>query len=92
MCGRSERKALWGRLPVHLAARSRSKRSSKLLEDAALARHVFGILVDGARVVKMTPTVLTIWGLGSRFDLDLALHVAGRYMSCVLQPKRHAGG
>jgi hypothetical protein len=51
---------------------------------------VFGILVDRAGFIEVTPTVSTIWCLGSRFDLDLALHVAGCYMSCVTQAKRHA--
>jgi hypothetical protein len=69
---------------------SRSKRSSKLLEDATLVGRVFGILVDRAGFIEVTPTVSTIWCLGSRFDLDLALHVAGCYMSCVTQAKRHA--
>jgi hypothetical protein len=79
------------RLLVHLAAMSRSKRSSKLLEDTALAGCVFGILVDREGFVKVTPAVSTIWCLRSRFDLDLALHVAGCYVSCVAQAKRHAG-
>jgi hypothetical protein len=48
--------------------------------------------VDGAGVIKMTPVVPTSWCLGSGFDLDLALHVAGRYVSCISQAKRHAGG
>jgi hypothetical protein len=47
--------------------------------------------VDGTRVVKVTHAVSTIWCLGSRFDLDLALHVARRYVSCVPQTKRHVG-
>jgi hypothetical protein len=47
----------------------------KLLEDTALARGVFGLLMDRAGFVEMTPATSTILGLGSRFDLDLALHV-----------------
>jgi hypothetical protein len=84
-------KAAWRRLPVDLAAMSRGERLSKLLEHTALASCVFGVLVDGARVVEVTPVVTTIWCLGSRFDLDLALHVVRPYMSCVLHAKRHAG-
>jgi hypothetical protein len=72
-------------------ATSHGERSSKLLEDTALESRVFGVLVDGVGVIKMTPAVPMIWCLGSRFDLDLVLHVAGRYVSCVPQAKRHAG-
>jgi hypothetical protein len=57
----------------------------------ALASCVFGILVDREGFVEMTPAAPTIWYLGSRFDLDLALHVAGCYMSCVPQAKGYAG-
>jgi hypothetical protein len=64
------------RLSVYLAAMGRSERWTKLLEDTALARRVFGILVDRARFVEVAPAASTVWGLGSRFDLDLALHVA----------------
>jgi hypothetical protein len=38
----------------------------------------------------VTPTVPTMWGLGSRFDLDLALHVARHYVSRIQQAERHA--
>jgi hypothetical protein len=69
----------------------RSKRSLKLLEDTTLASRVLGVLVDRAGFVEVAPVASTIWCLGSRFDLDLALHVAGCYVSCVLQAKRHAG-
>jgi hypothetical protein len=69
----------------------RGKRSSKLLEDTALVSHVLGILMDRAGFVEVTPAVSTIWCLRFRFDLDLALHVAGCYVSCVSQAKRHAG-
>jgi hypothetical protein len=47
----------------------------KLLEDTALARRVFGILMDRAGFIEVAPVASTIWGVGSRFDLDLALHV-----------------
>jgi hypothetical protein len=77
--------------PGHLAVIGRSKRLSKLLENTALASCVLGILVDKVGFVEVTPAVSTIWCLGSRFDLDLALHVAGCYVSCVEQAKRHAG-
>jgi hypothetical protein len=69
---------------------SRGERSSKLLEYSALTNRVLGVLVDGAGVVEVTPAIPTIWCVGSRFDLHLALHVAGRYMSCILQAKSHA--
>jgi hypothetical protein len=83
--------AVWGPLAVDLAAMSRDERSTKLLEHTALANRVFRVLVNRARVVEMTSAVSTMWDLGSRFDLDHILHVAGHYMSCVLQTKRHAG-
>jgi hypothetical protein len=54
----------------------RSKGSMKLLEDTALARRVFGLLMDRAGFVEMTPVASTILGLGSRFDLDLVFHAA----------------
>jgi hypothetical protein len=54
----------------------RSERSTKLLEDTALASRVFGILMDRAGFVEVTLAASTILGLGSRFNLDLALHVA----------------
>jgi hypothetical protein len=70
---------------------SRVERSAKLLVLTALASCVFGVLVDRTRIIEVTPAVPMMWGLGSRFDLDLVLHVARRYMSCVPQTKRHAG-
>jgi hypothetical protein len=79
-------------LPVDLATMSHGERSSKLLKYTALASRVFRILMDGARVVEMTPAVPTVWCLGSRFDLDLALHVMERYVNCNAQAKRHVGG
>jgi hypothetical protein len=69
----------------------RGKRSSKLLDDTALASRVLGILMDRAGFVEVTPAVSMIWCLGSRFDLDLALHVVGCYVSCILQAKRQVG-
>jgi hypothetical protein len=51
------------------------KRSAKLLEDTVLARRVFGLLVDRAGFVEVIPATSTILGVGSRFDLDLALRV-----------------
>jgi hypothetical protein len=48
--------------------------SMKLLEDTALACGVFGLLMDRAGFIEMTPAASTILGLGSRFDRDLALH------------------
>jgi hypothetical protein len=48
----------------------------ELLEDTALACGVVGVLMDRAGFVEVAPAASTILGLGSRFDLDLALHVA----------------
>jgi hypothetical protein len=53
-----------------------SERLTKLLEDTAVARCVFGILVDRAGFVEVTLAASTIMGLRSRFDLNLVLHVA----------------
>jgi hypothetical protein len=65
------------RLPVHLAVIGRSKRSSKLVDDMALASRVLGILVDRIGFIKVTPAASRVWYLGSKFDQDLAHHVAG---------------
>jgi hypothetical protein len=54
----------------------RSERSMKLLEDTTLAHREFRILVDRADFVEVTPASSTILYLGSRFDLDHALHVS----------------
>jgi hypothetical protein len=89
--GDLKREAVRRRLMVDLAAMSREERSVKLLKHTALASRVVGVLVNRARVVEVTPTVFTVWGLGPRFNLDLALHVARHYMGCVPQAKRHAG-
>jgi hypothetical protein len=72
-----ECKVVRRRLLVQLVAGvGHSKRSTELLEDTALACSVFRILVDWAGFVEMTPVTSTVLGLGSRFDLDFALHVA----------------
>jgi hypothetical protein len=55
---------------------SRGERSAKLLEDTALACSVLGVLVDRTGLVEVTPVVSKILMVESKFDLDLALHVA----------------
>jgi hypothetical protein len=52
------------------------KRSSRLLENTALACGVLGVFVDRARLIEVIPAASTILVAESRFDLDLALHVA----------------
>jgi hypothetical protein len=74
--GDLERKVVRRRLLVHPTAVSRGERSAKLLEDTALACGVLGLLVNRAGFVKVIPAASTILSLGSRFNLDLALHVA----------------
>jgi hypothetical protein len=74
--GDLERKAVRRRLLVQPAAVGRSKRSAKLLEDATLACGVFGLLMDRARFIEVIPATSTILRVESRFDLDLAFHVA----------------
>jgi hypothetical protein len=54
---------------------SRGKRSTKLLEDTALACSVLGVFVDRAGLIEVIPAASTILMVDSRFDLDLALHV-----------------
>jgi hypothetical protein len=54
----------------------RGKRSAKLLKDTALACGVFGVLVDRIGLVEVIPVASTILRVESRFNLDLALHVA----------------
>jgi hypothetical protein len=44
------------------------ERSVNLFEHIALASHVFGVLMDGARVVEVALVVSTIWYLGTKFD------------------------
>jgi hypothetical protein len=61
------------------------ERSKKLFEHTTLVSRVFGVLVDRERVIDMTSADSTMYDLGSRFDLDLILHVAGCYMSCIMQ-------
>jgi hypothetical protein len=74
--GDLECKAVWRRLLVRLAAVSRGKRSVKLFEDTALVCGVLRVLVDRAELIDVIPTASTILMVESRFDLDLALHVA----------------
>jgi hypothetical protein len=50
---------------------------------------VFRVLMDRAGVVKIIAVVSMLWGLGSRFDLDLVLHVSRCCMSCIPQARRH---
>jgi hypothetical protein len=55
---------------------SRRERSSKLLEDTTMARHVFGLLMDRVGFIEVIPAASMILDIESRFDLDIALHVA----------------
>jgi hypothetical protein len=48
----------------------------KSFEDMALTCSVLGVLVDRTGLVKVIPAAPTILRIESRFDLDLALHVA----------------
>jgi hypothetical protein len=61
---------------VQWSAVSRGDRWAKLLEDTALACGVLGVLVDRAGLIEVTPVASTILMVESRFNLDLALHVA----------------
>jgi hypothetical protein len=74
--GNLERKAIRIQLLVHPVVVSHGERSVKLLEDTALACSVLGHLVNRAGFVEVIPAASTILGLGSSFNLDLALHVA----------------
>jgi hypothetical protein len=74
--GDLEREAVWRRFLVQPAAMSRSKRSTKLLKDTALACGVLGVFVDRAGLIEVIPSASTILMVESRFDQDLALHVA----------------
>jgi hypothetical protein len=58
--GDLKREAVRRRLPDDLAAMSCGERSSKLLEHTTLVSRVFGVLVDGAGVVEVSPVVITI--------------------------------
>jgi hypothetical protein len=53
-------------------------------------RCVLRILMDREGLIEVIPAPSTILCMGSSFDMDLALHIAGCYVSCVLQAKRHA--
>jgi hypothetical protein len=70
---------------------SRGKRSAKLFEDTALACGVLGVFVDRTGLIEVTVAASTILMVESRFDLDLALHVALCYACGIAQAKRHAG-
>jgi hypothetical protein len=61
---------------VQPAAVGRGKMLAKLLEDMALACGVFGVLVDRAGLIEVIPVASTILRVESRYDLDLAFHVA----------------
>jgi hypothetical protein len=74
--GDLERKTVQRRLLVQPAAVGRSERSAKLLEDTALACGVIGLLMDRAGFIEVIPAASTILRVESRFDLDLAFHVA----------------
>jgi hypothetical protein len=74
--GDLEREAVWRRFLVQPGATSRGKRSTKLLEDTALACGVLGVFVDMAGLIEVIPAASTILMAESRFDLGLALHVA----------------
>jgi hypothetical protein len=55
---------------------SRGKRSTKLLEDTALACGVVGVFVDRTGLIEVIPAASTIFMAKSKFDLGLVLHVA----------------
>jgi ADP-ribosylglycohydrolase len=74
--GDLERKAVRRRLLVQPAAVGRGERSAKHLDDTALARCVFRLLVDRAGFIEVITVASTILRTESRFDLDLAFHVA----------------
>jgi hypothetical protein len=61
---------------VQPAAVGHSERSTKLLEDTTRVCSVFGLLVDRAGFIEVIPAAFTILRVESRFDLDLAFHVA----------------
>jgi hypothetical protein len=54
--GDLKRKTVWRRLLVQPTVVGRSKRSTKLFENTALACGVFGLLVDRAGFVEVIPT------------------------------------
>jgi hypothetical protein len=55
---------------------SHGERSAKFLEDMTLACGVLGLLMDRVGFVEVIPVASAILVLGSRFNLDLALHEA----------------
>jgi hypothetical protein len=55
--GNLECEAVWGRRMIDVSTMSRYQGSAKLLKHTALASRVFGVLVDRARVIKMTSVV-----------------------------------
>jgi hypothetical protein len=64
------------RLLVHPAVVGCSKRLTKLFEDTTLVCGVFGLLMDRAGFIEVIPAASTILRVESRFNLDLAFHVA----------------
>jgi hypothetical protein len=74
--GDLERKAVRRCFLVLPTAMSHGEGSAKLLEDTALACGVLGLLVNRARFIEVIPAASMMLGLGSRFNLDLALHEA----------------
>jgi hypothetical protein len=68
------------------------KRSTKLFEDTALECGVLGVLVDRAGFIEVIHAASMILRIESRFDLDLALHVAWCHARGVAHAKRHARG
>jgi hypothetical protein len=71
-----KREAVRRRFLVQSAAMSRCKRSSKLLENTALACGVLRVFMDRAGFIEVISAASTILMAESRFDLDLALHAA----------------
>jgi hypothetical protein len=55
---------------------SHGKRLAKLFKDTALVCGVLGVFMDRTRLVEVIPAASTILMVESKFDLDLALHVA----------------
>jgi hypothetical protein len=74
--GDLERKAVWRQFLVQPVAVGRDKRSTKSFEDTALACSALRVLMERTGLVKVIPAGPTILRIESRFDLDLALHVA----------------
>jgi hypothetical protein len=76
-----EHEVIQGRLTVDMSVMRHYERLTKLHEHTTLTSRVFGVLRDRARVIKMTFADSTKWDHGSRFDLDLILHVARCYVT-----------